>query len=104
MREEHAGIVPVVEGPDTRTLVGVVTDRDLCMNVVAEGLDPRTVPVERCMTLKAVTCTPDDSVDRVTELMQENQIRRVPVVGDGHELQGIVALGVCPSKHVLLSD
>jgi CBS domain-containing protein len=104
MREEHAGIVPVVEGPDTRTLVGVVTDRDLCMNVVAEGLDPRTVPVERCMTLKVVTCTPDDSVDRVTELMQENQIRRVPVVGDGHELQGIVALGVCPSKHVLLSD
>src|SRR6185436_4291711 len=92
MRDEHAGIVPVVDSVDNRTLVGVVTDRDLCMNVVAEGFDPRTVAVERCMTIKLVTCTPDDSVDRVTELMRENQIRRVPVVGEQHELQGIVAL------------
>lgn len=92
MRDEHAGIVPVVDGGDSLTLVGVVTDRDLCMTVVAEGLDPREVPVERCMTSKVVTCTPNDSVDRVTELMRENQIRRVPVVGEQRELQGIVAL------------
>ena len=92
MRDEHAGIVPVVDGEEHRTLVGVVTDRDLCMNVVAEGLDPRAVAVEQCMTMKVVTCAPNDSVDRVTELMRENQIRRVPVVGAQHELQGIVAL------------
>jgi CBS domain-containing protein len=92
MRDEHAGIVPVIDNPQTRKIVGVVTDRDLCMNVVAEGRDPSAVPVELCMTTKVVTCSPDDSVDRVTELMRENQIRRVPVINKEHELIGIVAL------------
>src|SRR2546421_8964618 len=92
MRDEHAGIVPVIDNAQSRKIVGVVTDRDLCMNVVAEGRDPRSVPVEECMTTKVVTCTSNDSVDRVTELMRENQIRRVPVVNEQHELLGIVAL------------
>jgi CBS domain-containing protein len=92
MRDEHAGIVPVVESAQSLRIVGVVTDRDLCMNVVAEGRDPRAVPVEECMTAKVVTCTSNDSVERVTELMRENQIRRVPVVNEQHELLGIVAL------------
>ena len=92
MRDEHAGIMPVVESAQSLRIIGVVTDRDLCMNVVAEGRDPRSVPVEECMTTKVVTCTSNDSVDRVTELMRENQIRRVPVVNEQHELLGIVAL------------
>ena len=92
MRDEHAGIVPVVESAQSPKVIGVVTDRDLCMNVVAEGRDPGSVLVEQCMTTKVVTCTSSDSVDRVTELMRENQIRRVPVVGEQHELQGIVAM------------
>jgi CBS domain-containing protein len=92
MREEHAGIVPVVDDAQSLKIVGVVTDRDLCMNVVAEGLDPKAIPVERCMTTKVVSCTSNDSVDRVTELMRENQIRRVPVVDEQHQLVGIVAL------------
>jgi CBS-domain-containing membrane protein len=62
------------------------------MNVVAEGLDPRTVTVEQCMTTKVVTCSPNDSVERATELMRENQIRRIPVVNEGRELLGIIAL------------
>ena len=92
MRDEHAGFMPVVESAQSLRIIGVVTDRDLCMNVVAEGRDPRSVPVEECMTAKVVTCTSNDSVDRVTELMRENQIRRVPVVNEQHELLGIVAL------------
>src|SRR5262245_26619798 len=79
MRDENAGIVPVVESAQSAKIVGVVTDRDLCMNVVAEGRDPGSVTVEQCMTSKVVTCTTNDSVDRVTELMKENQIRRIPV-------------------------
>jgi CBS-domain-containing membrane protein len=71
----------------------VVTDRDLCMNVVAEGRDPHAVTVEQCMTTAVVTCLPNDAVEKVTELMRENQIRRVPVVNDQRELQGIVSLG-----------
>src|SRR2546423_7151551 len=92
MRDERAGIVPIIENEQSQRIIGVVTDRDLCMNVVAEGRDPATVTVQECMTTKVVTCSPDDSIEKVTELMRENQIRRVPVVNDGGELQGIVAL------------
>ena len=92
MRDEHAGIVPVIDDEQSRKVAGVVTDRDLCMNVVAEGRDPKTVPVAQCMTTKVVTCSPNDSVEKATELMREQQIRRVPVVNEQGELQGIVAL------------
>ena len=92
MRDERAGIVPIIENEQSQRIIGVVTDRDLCMNVVAEGRDPATVTVQECMTTKVVTCSPDDSIEKVTELMRENQIRRVPVVNDRGELQGIVAL------------
>jgi CBS domain-containing protein len=92
MRDENAGIVPVIENDQSQQVVGVVTDRDLCMTIVAEGRDPASVPVAECMTPKVVSCWPDDSVEKVTELMQENQIRRVPVVGAGGELRGIVSL------------
>ena len=92
MRDEHVGSVPVIDNEQHGTIVGVVTDRDLCMNVVAEGRDPQTVQVEHCMTSKVVTCSPGDSVERVTELMRENQIRRVPVIDDKRGLVGIVAL------------
>ena len=92
MRDEHIGIVPVIDNEQRRALVGVVTDRDLCMNVVAEGRDPKTVTVEACMTTAVVTCAPGDAVAKATELMKENQIRRVPVVDEHGALQGIVAM------------
>jgi CBS domain-containing protein len=92
MRDEHAGIVPVIDNEQSRKVTGVVTDRDLCMNVVAEGRDPRTVLVAQCMTTTVVTCAPNDSVEKATELMRENQIRRIPVVNGQGELLGIVAL------------
>ena len=93
MRDEHAGVVPVIESEENRRIVGVVTDRDLCMNVVAAGLDPNATTVKWCMTTKVVSCSPNDSVEKATELMRENQIRRVPVVNESCELQGIVSLG-----------
>jgi CBS domain-containing protein len=92
MRDEKAGIVPVIENEQSQRIVGVVTDRDLCMNVVAEGRDPRRVHVQECMTTIVVTCSPNDSVQRATDLMKENQIRRVPVVDEHGKLQGIVSL------------
>ena len=91
MRDEDTGFVPIVENQQQRKLIGVVTDRDLCIGVVAQGRDPRSVPVTDCMTPKVVTCSSDDAVEKVTELMRENQIRRIPVVNQG-ELVGIVAM------------
>lgn len=92
MRDEDAGIVPVIENEQSQKIVGVVTDRDLCMNVVAEGRDPRTVQAQECMTTTVVTCSPNDSIEKATELMRENQIRRVLVVNEGGQLQGIVSM------------
>lgn len=98
MRDEDTGIVPVIENEQSQTLVGVVTDRDLCMNVVAEGRDPRSVRVEECMTTAVVSCTPNDAVERATELMRENQIRRIPVVDDQRKLQGILSMADLVSR------
>ena len=92
MRDEDTGVVPVIDNEQSLKIVGVVTDRDLCMNVVAEGRDPATVAVETCMTKVVVTCSPNDSVAKATELMKDNQIRRVPVVDEQGRLQGIVAM------------
>ena len=92
MRDENVGIVPVIENEQSRRLVGVVTDRDLCMNVVAEGRDPASVTVEACMTAPVVSCTATDAVAKATELMKENQVRRVPVVDEHGVLIGIVAM------------
>ena len=92
MRDEKVGIVPVIENEQSRRLVGVVTDRDLCMNVVAEGRDPNTVAVEACMTTTVVSCAAGDAVTKATELMKDNQVRRVPVVDEHGALAGIVAM------------
>jgi CBS domain-containing protein len=92
MRDEDTGIVPVIDNEEGRKLVGVVTDRDLCMSIVAESRDPGAVTVEACMTAVPVTCSPADSVQKTTELMRDNQVRRVPVVDGDGRLQGIVSI------------
>src|SRR6266581_2479581 len=68
MRDEHVGSVPVIDNEQHAKIVGVVTDRDLCMNVVAEGRDPHTTTVEECMTTRVVTCSGNDSIEKATEL------------------------------------
>jgi CBS domain-containing protein len=92
MRDEDTGVVPIIENEQSRKVIGIVTDRDLCMNVVAEGRDPRATQVHEAMTTTVVSCSPQDSVDKATELMRENQIRRIPVVDEQHRLVGIVAM------------
>src|SRR5204863_5362527 len=92
MRDENAGVVPVVDNDHSRKIVGVVTDRDLCMNIVAEGRDPRTTQVHECMTTTVVSCLTQDSVDKATEAMRENQIRRIPVVDEQRRLVGILSM------------
>jgi CBS domain-containing protein len=98
MRDEDTGIVPIVEHKGGGKLVGVVTDRDLCLGVLAgrpagtEVLNPASIPIEHCMTTSVVYCNPNDTLEKVLELMQENQIRRVFVVDDQNMLQGVVSL------------
>ncbi len=86
------GIVPVVENEESRKLVGVVTDRDLCLQIVAEGRDPQKTPVKDCMTRHLICCNPDDDVRKALELMEVNQIRRIPIVNKENMLVGIVSM------------
>src|SRR5262249_24851603 len=88
MRDEDTGVIPIIENEQSRKVIGIVTDRDLCMNIVAEGRDLRTTRVHESMTTTVVSCSPQDSVNKAPELMRENQIRRLPVVDEQHRLFG----------------
>ena len=91
MRERGTGIVPVINDEEDRRLVGVVTDRDLCLCLIATGR-ASSLPIEECMTMNAVTCQPEDPVDLAIELMGQYQVRRIPVVDQENRIQGIVSL------------
>jgi CBS domain-containing protein len=87
MAEDDIGSVPVVDGD---TVVGMLTDRDIALRVVAAGLDPRTTAVGEVASSDVHFATPDASLDDVFEQMSAWQIRRLPVVED-NRLVGIVA-------------
>lgn len=89
MRDEDVGIVPVCE--EGKKLVGVVTDRDICLTVVAEERHPREVKVLECMSEDLVTCKPEDNVQKAADLMKEYQVRRIPVVDDQGRILGMIA-------------
>jgi CBS domain-containing protein len=89
MRDTDVGIVPVVEDSGSMRLAGVVTDRDIAVRIVAEGRGG-DVNVREIMSSGLATVRPDDDLNRVTELMKREQVRRVPVV-EGDRLVGIIA-------------
>jgi CBS domain-containing protein len=90
MAREDAGVVPVVDG---RKVVGLITDRDIVVRVVAEGKDCATARVADAMTRGARSVREDTPVDEVLQLMSKAQVRRVPVVNASDELVGIVSIG-----------
>lgn len=91
MQRENVGIVPVVEEKGTNRLLGVVTDRDIAIRVVAEGRDAGTRVSDVMSSSRIRTCTLDDDVDAVMDAMADEQLRRIPIVDDRGMLVGIVA-------------
>jgi len=91
MKKQDIGPVLIVDNERARTLVGIVTDRDLALKVVAEGRDPQKTKVEEVMTRKLVTCHADDSVENAMKAMAQYQLRRIPVVDDNNRLVGIIS-------------
>jgi CBS domain-containing protein len=91
MKERDIGPVPIVEDKVTKKLLGVVTDRDLAIKVVAEGLDPLTTPVRDVMTKEVVTCHENDEIETTLEAMSKHQLRRILVVDADDSLVGIIA-------------
>ncbi len=89
MKSEDTGVLPVVESTGSRRPVGVITDRDIAIRVVAEGRSSATV--REAMSPSVRTAREDDSLNDVMKLMSEEQVRRVPIVDDRCELVGIVS-------------
>ena len=91
MRSENVGSLPVIENVQTRKLVGILTDRDLAMRIVAEGVDAKSTKVELVMTRAVVSCLAGDDFQKATDAMAEHQLRRIPVVDNDNKLVGIIA-------------
>ena len=87
MASEDVGSLPVVDGDE---LVGMVTDRDLVLQVIAKDLDPNKVPVSDVCSENPVTAEPEELLAKALERMAVEQVRRLPVVSDG-QLVGILA-------------
>lgn len=91
MKSANIGSIPVIENQQSGRLVGIVTDRDLALKIVAEGLDAKSTKVEAVMTRKLVTCRADDDLQKALDAMAQHQLRRIPVVDHDNKILGIIA-------------
>lgn len=91
MKREDVGSVPVVDSHEDRKLVGIVTDRDLVINVLAEGANAERATVRDAMTSNPSSCRDDEDVQHAVERMSDRQVRRIPIVDGNGRLLGIIA-------------
>ena len=106
MRQSGLGFLPVIDTEAKRHLVGILTDRDLCLNVVAAGRDVSQTPVQECMTPTPVACGPEDKAEEVLRLMEAHAVRRLPVIDADQRILGVIALtdlihhGAASARHI----
>jgi CBS domain-containing protein len=91
MKTHGVGAIPVVLDRADALLEGIVTDRDLCCSIVARSRKASSIKIADIMTRVPVTCEPNNTLEFCEELMQENQVRRIPVVDNRGRCVGIVA-------------
>jgi CBS domain-containing protein len=92
MIDHDCGEIPVVNNKETKLPIGVITDRDIVCRTVAQGLNPLDLTVADCMSKPCMTVTPDMSVEECARILEENKIRRIPVVDADGCCCGIVSL------------
>jgi CBS domain-containing protein len=91
MVENDCGCIPIIEGDDAKSPIGMITDRDIVIRTIAENRNPLDLQAEDIMTGGIVTVSPDTSVEECCNLMESKQIRRVAVVDESGALCGMVA-------------
>ena len=91
MVEHDCGVIPVVDGRQNMKLIGAVTDRDITCRTVAVGKNPLEMTAAQCMSSPVVTARPDMSLDECRRLMEENQVRRIPVIDSRGACCGMVS-------------
>jgi CBS domain-containing protein len=89
--DRNIGSIPMVTDQQSRKLVGMITDRDLCCSVIAEGLDPKTAQIEKLISFPPMSCRDGENIETCERLMQEHQVRRVPIVDAEDRVIGIVS-------------
>jgi CBS domain-containing protein len=91
MRREDVGALPVINDEQRQQLIGIVTDRDLAIKVIAESRDPSHTVVQDVMTLTIVVCRECEDLSNAIKAMEEHEIRRIPVIDDDGRLVGIIS-------------
>ena len=89
MRDQEVGCLPVLE---RERLIGMITDRDIVVRGVAEGLDPHRAMVREAMSASAIACSVEHTVEQARALMAANLIKHLPVLDEGERVVGLVAL------------
>ena len=90
MKNGNFGSIPVIENEQTQKLVGIVTDRDLAITIVAEGRDAKSTNVDAVMTYKVVSCRADDDLQKALDSMAKQKLRRIPIVDHDNRIVGII--------------
>jgi CBS domain-containing protein len=98
MIDNDCGEIPVVNNLQEKKPIGVITDRDICCRAVAKGSDPNNVTAGDCMTSPCVTVGEEASLQECCDVMEKDQIRRVPVVDKNGACCGIVSQGDLAEK------
>ena len=91
MRQEDAGSLPVIENHQNKKLLGIITDRDIALKVVADKRDVGSTRAQEVMTRNPVTCRADNDLQVALNAMASNQVRRIPVVDEKDQIVGIIS-------------
>jgi CBS domain-containing protein len=91
MKSENVGAIPVVQDRQSNKLIGIVTDRDLALRVVAEKRNAEATKVRDVMTQNPVTCRANEDIRMALNAMAQHKVRRIPVVDGSGSIIGIIA-------------
>jgi CBS domain-containing protein len=92
MLRHDCGEIPVVYSRSEKKIMGVITDRDICVRAVALGLNPLSMNVEQCMSYPPIVVKKFTDINECCQVMEDHQIRRIPVVDDDENLCGMFSL------------
>jgi CBS-domain-containing membrane protein len=90
MWENDCGVLPIIK--DGRKVIGLITDRDICMGAAMRNHNLSAISVEEVMTGQVHAVQPEDNVDEALRVMEQHQVRRLPVINTESELEGILSI------------
>jgi CBS domain-containing protein len=104
MWETDCGVLPVLK--DGKELVGLITDRDICMAMAMRECSPAVVSAEEVITGEVYSVGPEDEIEKALQVMEQHQVRRLPVVSPEGELEGILSMNdiVLEAQEVSYAD